>query len=82
MSILGEILSIKGEHEQAEKMLLSGYEGMEQHLDVLKLDRQRRAKEFALAATRLVNHYRRVSDSEKVEQWQEISNRWLAKIKK
>lgn len=82
MSILGEILSIKGEHEQAEKMLLRGYEGMEQHLDVLKLDQQRRAKEFSQAATRLANHYRRVSDSEKVELWQEICNRWLAKIKK
>ncbi len=76
MSMLGSILSERGQSDRASKLLREAYDGLEQYLSRQAVDGQTRAKEFANAARRLTEHFQRTNDVAQLGYWRTVQDQW------
>jgi len=76
MSMLGECLSLKGQNDEAEELMLNGMTGLQNHLRLMTMDQKSRALEFQYAAERLVRHYQRVANEAAVKHWELQREKW------
>ncbi len=77
MSLLGECMLQKSNHDEAENLLLDGYHGVKNHLDFTIMSRRQRRQLLRRCTDRLIAYYTATTNSEELKKWEKERENWI-----